>query len=368
MVISENKNILLSDEQVSAAPDNIHDFYLLTKDIQGNCISFCFSNSESNHPYDGFRTLLPPHFRKAVRLVIENRNLNLFGIEDVVLNIDHKGQNYSFIVTSYLSEHEGVKRHNSIIRLSDRLNSFNSEVNKQLVTQRNLNKLSYKCISSVSHDFRTPLSIIYANIQLLEYHEDQLDDQTIEDAFTLSRMAVKSLLRVLDKVTVVDSINKGRLEYKPTTVKLLNLCESIVKNINEIEIVPDRVKYVHDESVGEVAVDEYLFSSMFAHLIHNGLSFSKKDYKVLFVCRRISDEFLTFTVKDSGIGIAEEQLENIRAYFKRTDSEVTEGIGLGFAIVKECLSLQNGTFDIKSEIGRGTSVTINLPIDHKTSN
>ncbi len=343
------------------------DYYLLTKDKQGECTSFCFSNSESDQPYYGFASALPEYFKKVVRSLIEDQKNIPQSYEESVFNVFQEGQNYSFLITAYPSIKSGQQQYNFLIRLTDSYKSLNANLNKQLVTQKNLNKLSYKCISSVSHDFRTPLSIIYANIQLLEYHENQLDQQTIEDAFTLSRMAVKSLLRVLDKVTVVDSINKGRLEFKPTIVNLKALCENLVKGINEIEIVPDRVRYVHDDQIADVEIDEYLFLSMFTHLILNGLAFSKKDYKVLFVCRLISDEFITFTVKDLGIGISDEQLKNIKGYFSRTDSEVTEGIGLGFAIVKECLTLQNGTFEIKSEQGKGTSITINLPIVIKTS-
>lgn len=220
--------------------------------------------------------------------------------------------------------------------------------------------INRKCISSVSHDFRTPLSIIYANLQLLEQLDGNLDRETVHDAFSLSRMAVKSLLRVLDKVSVIDSINKGRLEYKPTNRRLKELCENLVKELNDAEVIPDRVEYIHDNSIDDVNIDEYLFVSLFTHLIFNALSYSKKNHKVVFQSENTVDG-LKFMVQDYGIGLTLEQKEALSVFFADSVAELPEGIGLGLAIVKECLNMQNGSIIITSEQGKGSVFTICLP-------
>ncbi len=230
------------------------------------------------------------------------------------------------------------------------------------ISEKALSEINSMCISSVSHDFRTPLSIIYANLQLLEYHDFNLDKETIKDAFSLSRLAIKSLLRVLDKVTVIDSINKGRLEYKPAKVCLETLCTNLVKTLNEAEIATDRLIYIHDSSITEIEIDQYLFTSLFTHLIFNSLTYSKRDFKVVFESKLLSDNEIRFTVKDFGIGLSAAQLDVVNNFMTSDEKELIDGIGLGLIIVKECLLLQKGTIHIASEPGKGSLFTICLPI------
>ncbi|GEM_PF-3302372 len=245
---------------------------------------------------------------------------------------------------------------------NDPLSELSRECREQLNNERKLSRMSFKCISTVSHDFRTPISIIYANLQLLEYHDFQLDKETIEDAFTLSRMAIKSLLRVLDKVTVVDSINKGKLESKPSRVNVNTICRNLANDLNEAEVLPDRVKYIHDERISEIETDEYLFKSMFTHLIFNALIFSKKTSNVIFESQLMTDEIVRFIVKDSGIGLTPEQLQSLRVYFADLKNDHNEMIGLGLAIARECLVLLGGKLTINSETGKGSEFIVDLPV------
>ncbi len=365
MITDQKQLVTLSNQELSAPGYGIEDkvFYTITKDSKGNNLSFNYCNSYSDSPYDGFDTTLPDYFAIVVEQIISEKFIpDNFGFDEYIKIIDHNGITYSFIITMYPFFHNGNNGFQYLIRLTNLLNSIVPGFNQQIIEERNLHKINQKCISSVSHDFRTPLSIIYANLQLLEYHEFQLDQATIEDAFSLSRMAVKSLLRVLDKITVVDSINKGRLEFKPCKVELKGLCDRLIKELNEAEVVPDRVKYIHDMRISEIEIDEYLFTSMFTHLIFNALSYSKKNHKVIFESKLISSECVQFIVEDNGIGLTSDQINALTMFINGYNSYLTDGVGLGFAIVKECLLLQKANLIVTSEIGKGSVFTINLPL------
>lgn len=337
-------------------------FYTIVTDVKGKCLLFNYSGEVSDSPYEGFSSKLSDELKQVISSIIGELEKPLTGFSEYIRNVVNDGYSTSFLVSQYISCFKGEQVRNYLIRPAGHISKMLDQCNKKLTQERNLYRINTKCISSVSHDFRTPLSIIYANLQLLEHHELRLDRETIEDAFSLSRMAVKSLLRVLDKVTVIDSMNKGRLENKPGKSNLKSLCNNLIKELNDAEVMNDRIIYVHDEAINEVEVDEYLFRSLFAHLIANSLVYSKKDRKVYFESHLLTDNQIRFTIKDSGIGFTPEQIELISVFFASTDSHITEGIGLGFSIVKECLYLLKGKYSIISTPGKGSEFNIELPL------
>lgn len=343
--------------------DKKNDYFTILKDSKGNSVSFCYSDSNSETPFSGFSKPIPGYFTEVIKECLQDDpTLWKSSLSEVVKAVSYAEDQYVFIVTMIRIAYQSSFMYQYLIRCIDNIGSEDTVSPGQLTAEKYLYDVNYKCISSVSHDFRTPLSIIYANLQLLEQHESQLDEETIKDAFSLSRMAVKSLLRVLDKVTVVDSMNKGRLEFKPGVYNLKQLCENLVKELNHAEVINDRVSYEHDSKIGDVKLDEYLFVSLFTHLIFNALSYSRKNHKVLFESKVEDNGFIKFVVQDFGIGMKEEQKEALTVFFATSVAELPEGIGLGFAIVKECLNLQKGKITITSEIGKGSIFTIYLPI------
>ena len=134
-----------------------------------------------------------------------------------------------------------------------------------------------------------------------------------------------------------------------------------MKELNDAEVIPDRIRYIHDERITEVQIDEYLFVSLFTHLIFNALSYSKKNHTIRFESYLEDDDSLTFYVEDFGIGLSQEQKDALSVFFDQQSSELPENIGLGLAIAKECLLLQKGKLSINSEIGKGSVFKITLP-------
>ena len=224
-------------------------------------------------------------------------------------------------------------------------------------------KVKSKYISSISHEFRTPLSIIYSNLQLLESHQHELDAETIADSFDLSKMAVKSLLRVLDKVTIIDASGKGKIEFKPSLLDLSELIQSVVNDLNEMEIVPGRIKVNIDPAIGQVYIDEYLFRHIISNVLHNALNYSDKKQFVEMNVAYNGTEFLVFEVTDKGIGIPKEDMGLLfEPFYRASNARYIKGSGLGLSVIHACLKLHHGTISMNSEVGRGTIVKVMLPI------
>lgn len=240
------------------------------------------------------------------------------------------------------------------------------EIRSSLKHEIELSNVKSKYISTISHEFRTPLSIIYSNLQLLENHRFELDAETINDAFELSRMAVKSLLRVLDKVTVIDAVNKGKLEFKPGMADLELLCRNLVRDLNEMEMVPDRIDLKIDEIPAEVWVDESLFGHIFTNLLLNALNFSDKKKRVMFEVSMATPEKASFVISDQGIGIPPDEMNYIFEPFYRTsNARNARGSGLGLAVVRDCLRLHSGEISFESNLGAGSVFKVILPVSRE---
>lgn len=229
--------------------------------------------------------------------------------------------------------------------------------------ERELSEVKSKYISNVSHEFRTPLSIIYSNLQLLESHRFELDEQTINDAFDLSKMAVKSLLRVLDKVTIVDAAGKGKLELKLSEVNVNEFCSALVNECTEMTLVPNRINMQVNGIIPNLNVDEYLLKNILINLLQNALLFSDRNSEVNFSIGFNHRGWLHFEISDQGIGIPETDLEYIyEPFYRASNARMVKGSGLGLAVVAECIKLHNGQILMESIVGQGTTFTVDIPI------
>ena len=263
----------------------------------------------------------------------------------------------------YSSRDNKIKGIYGIIRDISEYKQEQADMQSSLQYEIERGKVKSKYISSISHEFRTPLSIIYSNLQLLESHQHELDAETIADSYDLSKMAVKSLLLVLDKVTIIDASGKGKLEFKPALLDLPELVQSVVNDLNEMEIVPGRIKFSIDPAIGQVYIDEYLFRHIFSNVLHNALKYSDKKQFVEMDVALSGNEFLTFEVKDEGIGIPKEDMGILfEPFYRASNARYIKGSGLGLSVINECLKLHHGTITLNSEVGRGTTVNLTLPI------
>lgn len=308
---------------------------------------------------DSFEKLIKiwPEFRKP-GVGIRNE---LFEIE--FIRNDQEKRWAEITAASFAGPDGHILGVHALIRDISERKAKHEELRTSLEREIELSNVKSKYISTISHEFRTPLSIIYSNLQLLENHRFELDAETINDAFELSRMAVKSLLRVLDKVTVIDAVNKGKLEFKPAVTDINQLCRNLVKELNEMEMVPDRIDLLLEQIPDELWIDESLFSHIFTNLLLNALKFSDKKSRVKFEVNMISPELACFTITDKGVGIPEDEINYIfEPFYRASNSKHARGSGLGLAVVSDCLKLHKGEISFESKVGEGSIFKVVLPV------
>ncbi|HSH94753.1 MAG TPA: HAMP domain-containing sensor histidine kinase [Roseimicrobium sp.] len=237
-----------------------------------------------------------------------------------------------------------------------------AELNAALEAEREVGRLRSHFINSVSHEFRTPLSVILSSTDLLEIYSEKLTPERRKEALDRIKEATSQMTGMVEEVLLLGRIESQRVQCKPAAVDVDALCKQLA--IATGATLPDRARRI-DIEVGagmeDVELDATLLRSMLGNLLSNAVKYSPPGSTVTLTASS-SDDVITFTVRDEGIGIPNEDLPQVGAPFYR-GSNVGDaaGTGLGLAIVRRCAALHHGKLEITSEEGAGTVATITLP-------
>ncbi len=222
-------------------------------------------------------------------------------------------------------------------------------------------------LAVVSHELRTPLNAIIGFSDML-LHEmfGGFKDPRQKEYVGLVRDSGQHLLAVVNSILDVSRIEAGAYATEPEPfrfVEAVEMCHSMMqlqasaKNIDlQAQIAPD---------AGEINADRRAVQQILINLVSNAIKFTPDGGDVVVGAKRIGSR-LHFWVRDTGIGIAEEDFANLGKPFMQIQNDYTrrfEGTGLGLSLVKGLVALHEGTMSIESMPGEGTTVTISLPVN-----
>lgn len=221
-------------------------------------------------------------------------------------------------------------------------------------------------LAVVSHELRTPLNAIIGFSDML-LHEmfGAFKDPRQKEYVGLVRDSGQHLLAVVTSILDVSRIESGVYATEPEPFRFMeavDMCQSMMrlqaqaKNIDlQTQIAPD---------AGDINADRRAVQQMLINLVSNAIKFTPDGGDVVVGAKRIGSR-LHFWVRDTGIGIAEEDFANLGKPFMQIQNDYTrrfEGTGLGLSLVKGLVALHDGTMSIESMPGEGTTVTISLPV------
>ncbi|MBX3568735.1 MAG: PAS domain-containing sensor histidine kinase [Rhizobiaceae bacterium] len=222
-------------------------------------------------------------------------------------------------------------------------------------------------LASVSHELRTPLNSIigFSDMLMCEVHGSFANERQKENVGII-REAGLHLLGVVNSILDVSKIEAGSYAITPEPFRLddaVSLCCQMMRLQAEGKAVT--LKPALPQALGEVNADRRAVQQMLINLISNAVKFTPAGGTVGIGAAKIGRR-LHFWVSDTGIGIAEADLERIGQPFTQIQNDYTrqyDGVGLGLVLVKGLVSLHEGTMSIDSALGAGTTVTITLPIE-----
>jgi signal transduction histidine kinase len=232
---------------------------------------------------------------------------------------------------------------------------------QSLAQQKELSEMKLQFFSMVSHEFRTPLSLILGSAQLLaESLKPILDAPKLKNLNRIHTSA-RTMTQLLGDMLTLARADAGRLEFNPGWVEMQTFCLNLIEDSQLFSELSRSIKFIKQGDRTHAWVDEKLLYSILSNLLSNAIKYSPPDSTVYFTFRG-EVESITFEIRDEGIGISVEDQQKLYDPFSRgSNAREILGIGLGLAIVKKCLDLHQGQIFVKSQIGSGSTFTVQIP-------
>jgi signal transduction histidine kinase len=214
----------------------------------------------------------------------------------------------------------------------------------------------------VSHEFRTPLTVILTASEMLHQYYDRMErDKHMERIVTINKQAL-SMSEMLQSVLTLSKASAGKLEFKPNPIQLGDFCQRMVEQVQHTDTGSHRFQFRMQGDFADARMDEKLLQHILINLLSNAAKYSPDETDIVFDVTRAGTEIM-FRIEDHGIGIPKDDLPRLFEAFHRAGNVgMIGGTGLGLAIVKNSVDVHGGTIDVHSVQGAGTTFVVRLPL------
>lgn len=273
----------------------------------------------------------------------------------------------------FLSRAVPIRENGQIVRWF----GTNTDVTRQRAAEQELsaardaaeeaNRAKSQFIANMSHELRTPLTAVIGYAEMLEEEvEDVGADSLLPDLRKINQNA-RHLLNLINNVLDLSKIEAERMDVHVEPFSVSDIAEEVASSVQSLmEKKANTLVLELEGDLGEMASDDTKLRQCLLNLLSNASKFTENGTVRMRVTRQAdpAGDTLTFAIKDSGIGMSAEQLENLFERFTQADSSTTRrfgGTGLGLAITRAFCRLLGGDIAVTSEEGVGSTFTITLP-------
>jgi signal transduction histidine kinase len=230
---------------------------------------------------------------------------------------------------------------------------------------RELDEAKNRFFANVSHELRTPLTLLIAPLEsLIQRAESSRPPEELDLMNTMHGNSMR-LLKLINDLLDLVRLESGRAQVHTQRVNVHEFINGLATAVGSG--AEDKRIQLHahvDAELGTVLADPEKLERICLNLLFNALKFTAANGRVSFSAIK-TDGWLTIEVRDTGMGIPADQLPHIFNRFWQADTSSRrkfQGMGIGLALVKELAEVQGGNVVAASEVGKGTTMTVNLPL------
>jgi len=240
----------------------------------------------------------------------------------------------------------------------------NEIIKKQKAQLEEANVTKDKFLSILSHDLRNPFNAILGFSEILKTEYDSLTDTEKREYIEYINHSANNVFKLIDKVLQWSRLQDGRFDFTPEKVSIKEVINNVIElfiynaNRKEINLTTD----IKDDFY--IFVNKNIIEIILRNLVDNAIKFTNQNGNVL-ITYEIKNNFADISVIDDGMGMTQEEINNIFKIdkkIKKTGTKSEEGTGLGLVICKEMIEKSGGELKIFSNEGKGSKFVLSIPI------
>lgn len=234
----------------------------------------------------------------------------------------------------------------------------------ELEQQAGLLRMKEDFISVVSHEFRTPLSVIVSSSELMRNYYDRMPRERQMHHIEIILAQAQFMTELMDDVLIINKAGAGKLEFNPVPLNLVTFCQETLERIEVLNHGKHRFIFTHEGELNDVRLDVKQLQHILVNLLSNAVKYSPEGGDVRLDVKA-EDSDVEFRISDQGIGIPEESLVHLfEPFYRGRNTGDIGGTGLGLPIVKASVDRHGGTITCETEINAGSTFIVRLPARH----
>ena len=269
-----------------------------------------------------------------------------------------------------------------ILMIRDIEDVIKKEIEQQLLIEEALaqaesaSRAKGKFLSDMSHEIRTPMNVILGYASIAQNNMDNRDQDKVKDCLEKIKEAGNHLIGIINDVLEVSRIEQGKINIENEKSDIYELMTDFYNLVETQAAVKKQKMTIELEGITDkyVYMDWTRISQVLINLINNAIKYTPVGGHIDVIVKEdcnnnIGDNIHNYIiiVKDNGRGIDEKDMPSLFDLYTRGayDNDISvEGTGLGLSISKQIIELMNGTIDVDSKLGEGTTFTVKLPLQY----
>lgn len=256
---------------------------------------------------------------------------------------------------------------NEIIEMIDVAVDITDEIQVKNEMEKTI-KIQEELLANVSHELKTPLSVIFCENQLMQLYLEngslEANKEKIYKGINVIKQNCYRFMKLINNIVDLSKIKSGFFELSLSNENIVEVTEDIVQSVSEY-IKGKGLNIIFDTNIEEktIACDPEKIERIILNLISNAIKYSNPGGSI-FVNMICKDDTVEISVRDKGIGIEKRYLKNIFKRFQRVDKSLSrnaEGSGMGLSLVKLLTEMHGGKISVDSEVGKGSIFKVELP-------
>jgi PAS domain S-box-containing protein len=246
----------------------------------------------------------------------------------------------------------------------DELNLAKDEIEKSLKKEKELHQLKTNFVNMVTHEYRTPLTIILSSSYLMSLVLKESPNEKIGGHLDKIQNSVKSMTSLLDDVILISKTDHTQEKFIPTLVTLDSFLNELVEEVKILDKRRHEITVISNTFDDKIYSDSKIIKQILINLLLNSMKYSPNNSQILIKLDDNDDkESINISVVDKGIGIPDKLRDRIFEPFVRGEENigVIRGTGLGLTIAKRFAQIIKGNLYLKDTSSKGSTFVLRLP-------